>query len=247
MDIVVPIKEATHNNYAELRFALRSFEKYIAHDDVVLIGAQPNWFKNGRTFAFRDDPDPKFREANIFLKLQWYVKNHNDGSEFVYANDDHFVLSQWDGLPPYPTKGTLANALASRNDLDPYKKTIGNTINLLGHQAFNYDVHAPMSMHPKVFADKFFEKEESLPNKIVWKGKQWGYLLKSLYGQGFQQYDAQDFKINEPIQGGVDFFVNSLSALTGLEYFSTSDKAFDMNMVDALLTLFPNPSRYELA
>lgn len=242
MDIVIPILAATHNNYAELRFALRSFEKYMPHDDVVLIGAQPDWFNGKRAFLFRDDPDPKYREANIFLKLQWYIRNHNDGGEFVYANDDHFLLTEWDGLPPYPTKGTIGQAMASRSDLDPYKKTIRNTVNLLGHGALNYDVHAPMSMDPRLFKDRFFEKEEGLPNKIVWKGKQWGYLFKTLYGQNFPHYAAGDNKINEP--------TSAADTLTMVEngvypFFSTSDKAFNMDMVDALLTLFPNPSRYE--
>lgn len=239
MDIVIPIREATHNDYAELRFALRSFEKFVPHTDIVLIGAKPKWFKNGRSFAFTESPDPKYREANIFRKLEWYVNKHNDGSEFIYANDDHFVLQPWTGLPPYPVKDSLTKSITSRSSIDPYVKSIKNTASIVGHDEYDYDVHAPMCMDPELFKECFAGVDWTKP---------WGYLLKTLYGRHFDYTcTTPDYKINEPIAPSA--FHNFITELEYTEqpFFSTSDKAFDFVMMDILISLFPDPSKYENA
>src|SRR5579859_1994320 len=131
MDIVIPLIENTGNNHAELRFALRSFEMYLPHDRVYLIGYKPDWCNDNIDWLpFRDDQQPKFREANIYLKVRYFIdklqlKDHDD---FIFCNDDYFLLRAWDSNPPYPNKGTLYDTIKSRVSFDPYRKTISNTI-----------------------------------------------------------------------------------------------------------------------
>lgn len=238
MDIVIPLHEWSGTDNAELKYALRSFEKFMPHDSVVLIGFQPKWITNIIYLPFRDDPQPYYREANIYLKLNYYIGKLNPDEDFIFTNDDHFLLAPFTGEPPYPHKGTLLQSFNSRSADDPYRKTIDNTIKLLGsNKKNNFDVHAPMLMNPKIFKMIF----ESKDYPVDWT-KRYGYLLKSIYAQKFEGERAIDYKINEPLTPNC----NMLQLFNDVSFFSTSDKAFDATMIQMLDLLFPEKSKYEL-
>lgn len=244
MDIVIPLHEWTGTDNAELRYAIRSFEKFMPADNIVLVGYQPKWIKNVIHLPYRDDPSPYFREANIFLKLKLYIDKLNDAEDFIYANDDHFLLRAFDPTPPYPQKGALLDAFFARTADDPYRKTIDNTIKLGSNKQLNFDVHAPMLMNPKIFYESFDIKENPLVDKsrVDWS-KKYGYLLKTLYAANkFSNYPTMDAKLNEPLT-----LHNSLSnTLAQLPFFSCSDKAWNEVLENMLQRLFPDKSKYEI-
>lgn len=241
MDIVIPLHEWSGTDNAELRYALRSFEKFMPHDRVVLVGFQPKWAKNVTHIPFRDDNQPAFKDANVFLKLRHYVEKVGVGDDFIYANDDHFLLKNYDPGPPFPHKGTLLESFNKRRADDPYRKMIDNTIKVSSNKCFDYDVHAPMLIFPE-----HFEKAFSNPN-IKWQVK-FGYLLKSLYAKDLvsedYSYRTLDLKIMEPSEKEPIEILDELRA-AGLSFFTTSDKAFNNN-IEAMLRLYlPDKSKYE--
>lgn len=249
MQIVIPlIKEDTTTNYGELRYALRSFVKFMPHDGVTIIGGLPNWInpKKVTHIPFTDDKQPKYREANIYLKIRYFIEKDKTGPEFIFANDDHFLLTHWNPLPPYPHKGSLRASLVMRSDLDPYRKTIGNTIRLLGDGALNLDVHAPMAMDPELFLRIFGKDAKDRNHAIQWGNTPYGYLFKSLYGQMHASYLSPDIKINEPITGGTGIHDTLVRLTDDIEFFSISDRAFNIEMAELLQILYPTKSEYEL-
>ena len=131
MDIVIPLIEWSVNNFSELRYALRGFEKHIhSIDKVYIVGPLlPEWAQNVEHIFFKDDEDPRFREWNIYMKLMEYGKDKN--SDFIYTNDDHFLLKRWDDFG-YNFKSSLKQTLNQKDYGDPYRKTILNTIDVIG-------------------------------------------------------------------------------------------------------------------
>lgn len=230
MDLVIPY--LFQNDSIELKYALRSFEKYMKYDNLILIGIdRPDWLANFNHIPFRDDPQPAFREANIFLKLKYYIDKFSNGEEFIFANDDQYLLTEWDGLPPYPNKGTLYANKICRLSNDPYKTTIQNTIQLLGGTAHNLDVHAPMCMDPYIFNLMFDQVKWATP---------YGYLLKSIYGHRHETYDSDDLKFNKPTH------LMQPSSLQGYDFFSTNNPAITAETIPFFETLYPVKSRHEI-
>lgn len=251
MDLVIPLLEGSGNNYTELRYALRSFEQFLPHDRIVIIGmCCPNWIDTRNPsvlfLSFRDDPNPKYREANIFLKVKYYIEKVNDEEEFVLCNDDYFLLENCNPYSPYPHKGTLMRSYTEYGVHNGYRNTIWNTIKVLGGDALNLDVHYPMSMSGNIFKKIFGEyKERAVQSQhpIQWSTP-FGYLFKSLYGQQFSKaWLYEDTKINiakDLIKcSEFDFPFN------GAKAFSTQDQAVITDSVYVLEKLYPNLSQYE--
>jgi len=251
MDLVIPLLMGSGNNHSELRYALRSFEKFLPHDNLVLIGGYPEWLnkellKNGVTvIPYRDSPDPKYRESNIYLKVRYYIDKYNNDREFILANDDYFLLQNWNPYPPYPYKSTLYESFKDRHQFDPYKSTIGNTLRITHSDAKNFDIHAPMCIDPVLFL-RIFGDSADRKNVIDWKTP-YGYLLKSLYAQHHSGYKCDDIKFNkeqELIDGLRDEVRYSDGAIS-FPYFSTNDPAFTIFTEEIFITLYPQKSRYE--
>lgn len=251
MDLVIPLLPASANNHTELRYALRSFEKFLPHDRLILIGGHPNWlvFDNVVNIPFRDDPQPPFREANIYLKIKYYVEKISKGDPFIFANDDYFLLAPWKADEPYPNKGSLSDAVKSRGELDPYRKTIKNTARLIGYDAPNLDVHAPMTVYPEIFSRVFGHsnagKQAATQHPIQW-GTPFGFLFKSLYGQNFETLKSIDLKFNKPEEFNSWIAREPDSELSTAPFFSTNDPAITERTIDEVFeVLYPNMSRYE--
>lgn len=236
MDIVIPLSPWSRNDNTDLKYALRSFEKFMPGNKIVIIGHKPVWLKNVEYIQFRDDPQPAFRENNIYLKVKYYV-DHTSIKEFIFANDDHFLLKPFDPGAPYPhTISTLVEFRRSRRENDPYKNTITNTIELLGTTQLNFDVHCPMLMSTDIFKARFDNES------INWK-KKYGYLFKTLYvGKQFQGYSTIDFKINDPLTEDAKV---KPTIFNTLPFFSTSDLAFDDRMIALMEMLYPTKSKFE--
>lgn len=137
MDVVIPLTKCRDN--FELRYALRSFDKWYSPDRVVLVGGCPEWF-NGEHIE-HDDYHALFKEKNIHDKVKKGAALL--GGDFMMCNDDHFALAPYPGLHH---KGKLKNTLKGRNLNGTYGRLLINTIEWFG-DVDNYDTHCPMVMN----------------------------------------------------------------------------------------------------
>jgi|GEM_PF-2545441 hypothetical protein len=235
MDVIIPYM---HGNYPDLKFALRSLEKFGPEvRDLIIVGeVLPTYINPDKVVFIRhaDCYDDKFKEKNQYEKVLSALNYAVNCDIFLYMHDDHFLLSKFRDIAWYDK--TLFNKFISLNPEGIYRKTIGNTIKITGNLMFNFDVHAPMVMDRA----SFFNLQQADWNK------NYGYCLKSLYcwyiKDRLESKDISDLKIRYP-SNQTDY----MNQVNGREWFSNDDLAWDdMGEMKHFLTdLYPDHSRWE--
>ena len=219
MVIAIPLHEHSDNNYLDLRYALRGFEKFMRPERVYIIGALPGWIKNVEHIPATDHPDTALREKNIFDKLLLCPED-----EFVYCGDDYYLLEEWQ--EEYAWDMLLANKLYTLGRFSTYKKTVSNTLRIMPHGR-NNDTHCPITMKRTIL--------HSL-KRINWLQPN-GYCLQSLYcnaaGVVGEQYP--DLKLRQPFSWG---------EIVDRKWFSTADGVVD-KVLPLMDLLYPIRSKYE--
>lgn len=219
MELVIPLSEYTDNDYLDLRYALRGFDLYLKPSSVYLIGARPTWIQGIEHIPAKDRPESPMRERNMFEKLLLYP-----GTEFLYGNDDHFLLQPW--KEEYAWDMTLNQKYHTLPNTSHYKMTVANSLRL-APAGNNYDVHCPMVMH-REYLHRLAKADWRLP---------WGFCLKSIYASAAKISGVRypDLKIRGAFR---------TEAVRGRKWFSTSDGVVDKSLA-AMNKLYSKKSKYE--
>lgn len=219
MDIAIPLSEHSDNNYLDLQYALRGFEKFMKPSNIFIIGHLPAWCKNVNHIPAKDDPDTAMRERNIFEKLLLCPSD-----EFVYCGDDYYLLEPW--TEEYHWDMLLANKLYTMGRFSTYQKTISNTLRVLPGGK-NYDTHCPITMKRDVL--------HSL-KRTRWEVP-YGYCLQSLYARAAGVVGTQypDMKMRALFK---------LEEVEGRKWFSTADGVVEKAR-PVMNKLYPKKSKYE--
>jgi hypothetical protein len=219
MTICIPLHEHSDNNYLDLRYALRGFEKYMQPDEVIIVGALPAWCKGVTHIQAKDDPDTAMRERNIFEKLLLCPAD-----EFIYCGDDYYLMQPW--VEEYAWDMLLANKLYTLGRFSTYQKTVANTLRIMPHGR-NYDTHCPITMDQHIL--------HSL-KRINWNQPN-GYCLQSLYvnAAGIAGMQYPDLKLRD---------VFTFGDIMDRKWFSTADGVID-KVVPLMEILYPTPSCFE--
>lgn len=192
IDIVYPIRKGG-SRWAdnELRYSLRSIEKHLINfRNVYIIGHKPDFLQNVIHIEANDTeivPD-----KNILNKILKACKQPEISQQFLFFNDDHFLLSDFRADEfPYFYCSTLRQYVRKR--ADNYGVRSRNTMNYLeskGLPGKHFDIHFPI-LYDK---SKFKEIFSDLPPK------QHGYIIKSLYANALkiQGTETKDCKSQEP-------------------------------------------------
>jgi hypothetical protein len=216
MVVIIPLLNGSRNNYFDLKHALRSFDKWLNPDRIILVGGKPDWFKGEHI----PHPDyfPVHKEKNIFDKLKAGADVVN--GEFMFCNDDHFLLAPYQGLLH---KGRMDYNVTTYSDHGSYRKTLENTMTYFNRDIEDYGIHYPMLMTTEGV------------NKIQadWR-VQYGYEVKTMYCYTNHEYGKfhPDLKLNH-----IPKEINRL-------FFSTSDICDNSHKV--LPLLFPDKSKFEV-
>jgi len=218
MRIYIPYK---HTQVEELKFCLRSIEKYITgYEDVFLITDKtPDWYR-GKIIYHSDVSSRK--QLNIISKL-FQVKDE----KFIMFNDDHFLLKP---LHINEIKnwyhGTLKEAL--NNATGNYYTAIKNTIGHFGDIRY-FDIHTP-AVFTKDGIHRVFRLE-------------WGdneYIIKSAFFNSAEGEEITDCKINHPMSK-----MAIEDRIKGRTFFSTGPNGMRMQMMNLLNELFSEKSKWE--
>lgn len=232
MDIVIPLGSGSKHNNLELRYAIRSIEKFFPdHSQIFIVGERPEFIHHVIHIPAYDTPESRWKEQNIFLKVMLAIDHPCLSEDFILFNDDHFLLEPFTGT--YYDHDLLRTSLEKRTLHESYANTIRNTL-WMYPDGLDYDVHCPMKMNKDLFRAWVAHADWHLP---------FGFSIQSLYGNGcVSQSDFHsDCKIRLPFTSE-----KILKMINHWAFFSISDDAFNDEMKLVLAELYPNKSSYEL-
>lgn len=221
MDVLYVLGKGSKYNDAELRFSLRSMQKYLTGvDRVFLVGERPAFIKNVEYLPFRDSYS--IADINIYLKIKHACEN-GISDKFLFMNDDHFFLDYFDTEKfPNFAEGTIDEYLKRRGGaLNDYTRRVKRAAP--GDSPF-FDVHTPI----------VYEREKFLAMKYDMVN---GQTIKSLYGYTYK-LEPTPFK-DLKIFSQQDLIVHSKTPI-----FSTRPR-ITAGLWRAIEEAYPLSSKYE--
>jgi hypothetical protein len=234
MDLVVPLGKSK-TDYLDLRYALRSIEKFTTIDKVFLIGEKPSWIQNVIHHSYPDTKGEAWKERNIAEKTGLACQIAELSDNFLFSNDDIVFLKETDVENyPYYSKGTCYGSMLKNKST--YRATMNHTRKVLaelGLEDFNADGHCPIIFNKEKFLTSFTGKMWDVP---------YGYGMKTIYcaKNGIQTEFMKDLKFHTKMtKEDVKLYTQ------GRHVFSFSDGALKTGVREYLEELLPSPSKYE--
>ena len=164
MEIVYILGNGSKFNNEEIRYSLRSLEKFVNFNRVFIVGECPKFLRNVIHIPFGDSKNPR---VNHLEKINEIIEKVSDLSEnFLLMYDDIFFIDKVD-IENYPNyyKGEMQ----TYNGFDSFfKKSMSDTKDYLeskGASILNYSVHKPV-----------------IYNKTLWKSIDWSEVYKAPHG-----------------------------------------------------------------
>jgi len=235
IDVVYPLGNGSPNSDNELRYSIRSLEKFGRnYKDIYIIGKFPHWGNQRiKHFGFKET---KTKALNILDKIYFACNVPEISDMFLYINDDHILLKETDlsKYPYYYNDDDAKSIIESRPISDNYRKIIEESINNK-HYKHYFDIHTPMLIDKK----QFFE----LYNNVNFAGSLEGLLVKSMYCGYNYIYGVE--KSDIILRQKHECF-DLKQKLKDEHIFSFHDEAVCQELVDFLHNILPDKSEYEL-
>src|SRR5688572_29644823 len=179
IDVVYPLKEfGSRWKDNEIRYSLRSVEKHLhGVRNVYIIGHKPEFLQNVIHIPAKDADE--IPDNNILQKVLVACKTPEISSPFLFMNDDHYLLADFDAetFPSY--KFHTLSAYVERRGNDGYGRRARNTLKYLKDNGLPdnfFDIHFPI-LYDKKKAKEIFSKLPKIPD---------GYILKSIYANALR-------------------------------------------------------------
>ena len=201
--IVIPLIQQA--NYNELKYCLRGIEKHHPKEQVMLVGALPNWVKNVIHLPHSDSRHHEYKARNIFNKI---LSAFDYCDRMIFFNDDHIIFAPVDY---YHHKGKMTTEGRSPNGT--YTALLRNTMQHFP-DCNDFDTHCPI----------VYEKEAFLKLKNLNWCKPFGYGIKTSYCEinGIKGEYYPDVK-----------FTKVVGDITNRKYITTLDGC-DLRPLDAV-------------
>jgi hypothetical protein len=238
IDILIPLANKPDSNFIELKYCLRSIEKYgLNVGNIYIVGAKPNWIQNVLHIPMNDPYNKVFGKArNILNKILTGCKSEIS-ENFIMFNDDFFLLQQTDleNYPYYSSNSSIPQIM-NRPNHDTYKQTFIRTARLLNQNIISFECHRPILFNKNKFINTFLDI-----------GLNYDYLIRTYYGiKNITECEeikiiSSDLKINHPTT-----YDKIKENIKDAEIFSTTDLAVNNEMLKVLEELYPNKSKYEV-
>jgi hypothetical protein len=233
MDIVYPLGKGTTWDNNEIRYSLRSVEKFLSGvENVWVVGEKPSWLKNVIHLPFPDITGVPWR--NTMAKLLHVCKQADLSDEFLYMNDDFFLHDYFDiETFPYLYRGNLpAGRRVSRLAALNRKENTTEILKQMRITTLDYDMHAPFR----------FQKEKVLRLPITEK-MPGAFHPRSLYGN---LYNVRGIQSHENLVWPRRSLVELEGELFEKQFFAiTSNAGADWVVRKYIQNEYPVPSKYE--
>jgi hypothetical protein len=222
MDIVIPYIADPHDGL-ELRYALRSIDKYLSgFGSLFIVGNAPKWLHNYKSIQGKDYTGrPQF---SIKEKIIAACKDERVGDDFIMWHDDHYLLGECFGLSYWYDISLSGLASISTKG---YKRVVEDTLSKFP-DGLNYDVHCPIVFNKTQFVQTMYHTEEQLVKSTY---------CNSINAAGFYMPDC---KLNFP------YAYSAIRAkINDRLFFSTGVYSLNEDMIRVLNELYPEASRWE--
>jgi hypothetical protein len=236
IDIMIPLGGGSHNDDIELRMTLRSIDKHISGvRNIYIVGKCPAWVCNVIHVPMEDEHPCK--ETNIYRKILAACKLPTISDDFLFFNDDHFILQDFVACEfPYFYKGLLQQVPRKLPPYSKYGVCVNNTATVLlgkGLRERNFDTHTPIIYNKHKF-------QEIMPGHD-WE-QRFSYVVKSLYANllEIEGVKVPDCKIND--KPSVEEFK---ARIADRPCFSIDNGAFGETLHEIWYELYPTSSRWE--
>lgn len=231
LDIVYVVKDAVYND--ELKYSLRSVEKNFQ-------GIRYVWFYGGKPIQFRPDKQVIVKQKgptkwdNVRDMMRSIAKNDDITEDFIFFNDDFFVMKPTQELPAYRYKTieSLCTWVEQQRNLGHSSvytsnlRDVARELQASGFPTINFALHLPIIFN----REKLIEALDKFPNTKS---------PRSVYGNMFLAKDAV-------IHKDVKIFRSKDMPPEDTDFISTEDYVFRDGAVGKFIReCFPNKSRWE--
>lgn len=213
--LFIPLGRDSVWNNNELKYALRSWEKFGKIERVIIIGEKPDWYAGDHLPWKHLLP----KTEDIFRKTQLAATLTEN---FIYANDDHILLEPLTTLPYY-YQGFIHEF---KGGSDAFMRYVCNTDRICPQGKY-FDVHTPMVIESDIILSLPYVNDT---------------IMKSYYGYeiGAEGEPYKDCKINQHLRTE-----EIEKRLVGLPMFSFGDNGLNNDMRKYLMNNFPDKSKWE--
>lgn len=257
MDILYVIGKGSNWNNNELRFSLRSLERYgKGVGRVFIIGpARPHFLSSNIVFIEHQDrfKYPSHNVIDCLMHVAWHTDISDD---FLFSADDHFLCkdTDFDHFPIFRKGNLPQNPNAPKTYPSPgYWRILHNTYCLLRKYNLpttNFAQHCNTHFNKSVFKamrpifEAAFVYDGVEPSCIMMNGYIWYRSLLASYNEIHKWvFENVMNRIDIKLHGAVPPNLLSLTGVSGT--FSISDESIALGVADFLREQFPKPSRYE--
>lgn len=237
MSVIIPVKEG-NQDYRELVYALRSLEKNLkGFGEVFIVGNKINALRGLNYISCKDDKGGKWKERNIYRKILKAIDDPRVTDNFCFMNDDHMLTKEFNvETLPYYHKNDLADTMA--NNKGDYRKSLNHSRKFLiqnDKPTLDFDTHFPIVYNKDKFLSTFVHQG------LDWN-REFGFVIKSVFCN-FLNITGEfggDCKIHHSMR-----YEEIKNKIGSKEFFSTSDKCMNADMIKYLDELYPTKSQFE--
>lgn len=217
----------------ELRYSIRSIEKFYPEADVWVIGGKPSWY-TGNFIKIKQTADGF---TNVKNSLAAMIDNSLIPDNVIVMNDDFFFLDRVDKFLFYVSGTLKARVLRDINNNinSSYTKKLAHLHNHCKKYVaspLDFDIHVPMPVNKaklSLILDESVMWRSNYGNRFAPKSKIKKIDDVKVYPESIYSFKSYDYtKLRYP-------------------FISTHDDSFDEVYNNLLRDLLPNPSRFELS
>jgi len=240
IDVVIPLGNRSEWNDNEIRYCLRSLEKYFVDlGNVYIVGFLPSFIQRVIHIP-AEDVFKVNKDANLIRKVLLACRNEQLSQEFIRMSDDQLLLKSCDKEDFYPKySGDLRDL--NWKFLNRWRNRLKRTFEILllqNKSSYHYDSHIPALYNKELF--------EKVMLNYEWGVEKAGFTINSLY---FNNIDIErkrmtgNFKANfERLFTDVDEINQELNGKTVAGY---NDKGLTPELKVIIEKLFPEKSSFE--
>lgn len=159
MDLVYFVKHSDKNE--DLRYSLRSVDKFVPHDNVWIVGYKPRWVQN---VNYLPVPQTGTKHQNQTANLEALCNCEEISDDFVLMNDDFFAIKPIENLEESVEicLGLLDDECIKKHERQKngWHKAFKHVYNLLESIGvekpyYNFESHTPLKMNRHKMLDIF--------------------------------------------------------------------------------------------